>query len=203
MFSWLKPALALLREPSIHQLHSGLKSLPLFQWKTIGNSEQLCTCKAVAYASVPCRALVPCRASSSLSPEDTFFTPSPYKKKAPRRYGYENKLFGGGLLPRLEEPLKRLKPYKPKDSWSKDRALFGQNDYIDILGDGSVVPKDLIKGPRWLLGWRGNELQRLLRKMKTVGYLMKDIYPTYYHNNWKRIRFLYKKYNIKRGKRIR
>ncbi|KAK3581795.1 hypothetical protein CHS0354_026000 [Potamilus streckersoni] len=197
MFSWLKPATVFLRQSSFHQLHTGLKSLPLFKWKTLENSEQLCSCKAVVYASLPCRS------SSSLSPEDKFFAPSPYRKKVPKRYGYENKLFDGGPLPRLDEPIKSLKPYKPKDSWSKDRALFGQNDYIDILGDGSVVPKDLIRGPRWLLGWRGNEFQRLIRKMKTVGHLMRDIYPTYYHNNWKRIKFLYKKYNIKRGKRVR
>lgn len=130
--------------------------------------------------------------------------PSPYRTPGPRRYGYESKFFTGGLLPRGEElePLRSLPRYKVVDKWGKKRALFGQNDYIDILGDGSVKPVDLIHGPDWLIGFKGNELQRLVRRVNFHGDKLKLLYPHKYHNIQKRIFFLYKKYNIKRGKRV-
>lgn len=72
----------------------------------------------------------------------------------------------------------------------------------DILGDGDIHPVELITGPKWLTGFKGNELQRLVRRAKFQGHKMKHLYPTKYHQMWKRIRFLNKKYNMKRGKRV-
>lgn len=72
----------------------------------------------------------------------------------------------------------------------------------DILGDGSVKPADLVRGPDWLIGFKGNELQRLTRRVKFHGEKLKTLYPAKYHNIQKRIFFLYKKYNKKRGKRV-
>lgn len=129
--------------------------------------------------------------------------PSPYKNPGPNRYGYSPGYFTGGLLPRVndEKPIRSLPKYKPKDSWDKKHALFGQNDYIDILGDGSLTPIDMIKGPPWLIGFSGNELQRLARRLKFQGEKLAHWYPAKYHRIKKRVFFLYKKYNKRRGKR--
>ncbi|XP_022100620.1 39S ribosomal protein L51, mitochondrial-like [Acanthaster planci] len=90
-------------------------------------------------------------------------------------------------------------PKKPqKDRWDEKHALFGENDYKDILGDGSYELKRNIKhGPRWLHGWRGNELQRLIRKNKIMGA---DMGPTKRHAMLKRIKYLHKKLNRNKGK---
>ncbi|XP_076451688.1 uncharacterized protein LOC143287526 [Babylonia areolata] len=130
--------------------------------------------------------------------------PSPYRTPGPRRYGYEPRFFTGGLLPRGDDlqSVSSLPKYKVIDKWDRKRALFGQNDYIDILGDRSVKPVDLINGPDWLIGFKGNELQRLVRRLNFHGEKLKLLYPHKYHNIQKRIFFLYKKYNRKRGKRV-
>lgn len=53
-------------------------------------------------------------------------------------------------------------------------------------------PKELIRGPRWLRGWKGNELQRCIRKKKMVGNRM---FIDDLHNLNKRISYLYKHFN--------
>ncbi|OXB60492.1 hypothetical protein ASZ78_000783 [Callipepla squamata] len=107
-------------------------------------------------------------------------------------------------------------PPKPQwvDRWTEKRALFGVYDNVGILGEASLCrlraregkgrrleaaasgfqihPKQLILGPRWLRGWRGNELQRCIRKKKMVGDRM---FLDDYNNLKKRIRFLYKRFN--------
>ncbi|GAB1608039.1 39S ribosomal protein L51, mitochondrial-like [Argonauta hians] len=121
-----------------------------------------------------------------------------YKNPRAKRYGYETKYFTGGLLPRIDEPMKSRKPYQVPDNWNQKKALFGQNDYIDILGNGDVHPKDLISGPAWLRGFKGNELQRLVRRLKFEGGRLRYYYPTKHHNIKKRIRYLFNFYNIRR-----
>ncbi|XP_066473241.1 large ribosomal subunit protein mL51 [Tiliqua scincoides] len=81
---------------------------------------------------------------------------------------------------------------KEVDRWTEKRALFGVYDNIGILGDFLAHPKDLIKGPIWLRGWRGNELQRCIRKKKIVGDRM---FEEDYKNLNKRIKYLYKRFN--------
>ena len=86
-----------------------------------------------------------------------------------------------------------------KQPWSVKKATFGQNDYIDILGDGSVNPVDLINGPKWLIGFRGNELQRLQRRLKFEGNEIRAKDPTKFHDMKKRVKFLTWRFNFKFG----
>ncbi|CAG0913804.1 unnamed protein product [Notodromas monacha] len=116
-------------------------------------------------------------------------------------------LFGcmSGLLPRDEMAAsgKQLVPvYRPKDVWSERRALFGQNDYIDILGSGKVHPVDLMYNvPKWLRGFRGNEMQMLVRKRKIFGAWMQEHRPKKWMDMEKRVRYLYKRLNHKKESR--
>ncbi|XP_070791468.1 large ribosomal subunit protein mL51 [Pituophis catenifer annectens] len=88
--------------------------------------------------------------------------------------------------------VKEPPPPKVVDRWNEKRALFGVYDNIGILGDFKAHPKNLIVGPIWVRGWRGNELQRCIRQKKMVGDRM---FVDDYHNLNKRIKFLYKRYN--------
>ncbi|XP_028837279.1 large ribosomal subunit protein mL51 [Denticeps clupeoides] len=81
---------------------------------------------------------------------------------------------------------------KDVDRWTEKRSMFGVYDNIGILGDFKVHPKQLIKGPVWVKGFRGNELQRLIRKKRMVGDRMMTEDR---HNLEKRIRFLYRRFN--------
>ncbi|XP_048394252.1 large ribosomal subunit protein mL51 [Stegostoma tigrinum] len=83
---------------------------------------------------------------------------------------------------------------KPKtvDRWTEKRAMFGMYDNVGILGGFTVHPRSLIRGPVWLRGFRGNELQRCLRKRRFVGERM---FEDDLHNLNKRIRYLYKRFN--------
>ncbi|XP_017270967.1 39S ribosomal protein L51, mitochondrial [Kryptolebias marmoratus] len=83
---------------------------------------------------------------------------------------------------------------KPKvvDRWNEKRSMYGVYDNIGILGEFKAHPKDLIIAPCWLKGFRGNELQRAIRKKKMVGDRMMTLDR---HNLEKRIRFLYRRFN--------
>lgn len=59
-------------------------------------------------------------------------------------------------------------------------------------GDFKAHPKDLIVAPCWLKAFKGNELQRAIRKKKMVGDRMMTQDR---HNLEKRIRFLYRRFN--------
>ncbi|NXT82574.1 RM51 protein, partial [Zapornia atra] len=125
--------------------------------------------------------------------------------------GAERAVSGGGgarlgpVRPGLPVPLssplaglirpRRIKePPKPKqvDRWTEKRALFGVYDNVGILGGFQVHPRSLIVGPKWLRGWRGNELQRCIRKKQMVGDRM---FVDDYHKLTKRIRYLYRRFN--------
>lgn len=119
-----------------------------------------------------------------------------------KRYGYKDDFLPKGLLARpkdAKERIKEMRIYRPKDVWCEKRAMFGQNDYIDILGDNNIHPtKILYHLPQWLRGAGGNEYQLLLRKRKV---LEKTDYSRTHPKHWKemnyRIDFLYKYFNTR------
>uniref|UniRef100_A0A8C6D9D5 Large ribosomal subunit protein mL51 n=1 Tax=Moschus moschiferus TaxID=68415 RepID=A0A8C6D9D5_MOSMO len=94
-------------------------------------------------------------------------------------------------IPRLFHVRVTLPPPKVVDRWKEKRTMFGVYD-IGILGNFEKHPKELIKGPMWLRGWKGNELQHCIRKKRMVGNRM---FIDDLHNLNKRISFLYKRFN--------
>lgn len=122
------------------------------------------------------------------------------KGKLLRRFGYKDKLLERrGLLPHVDGARIVAPIYRPKDQWNDRRALFGQNDYIDILGNDRLHPTRLLRDvPAWLRGFKGNEMQHCIRKRKMC-YHGSERYenPMKWHNLEKRIKFLYRFLNKK------
>jgi len=105
-----------------------------------------------------------------------------------------------GLLPRIkgeELSLSTIPNEQKPDPWRKNAALFGQNDYIDILGDDKINPTQLMTSvPQWLRKFRGNEMQMLIRKRKAKSHWKWSRPEKWFELN-KRIDFLYKRLNYK------
>ncbi|KAG8189033.1 hypothetical protein JTE90_025473 [Oedothorax gibbosus] len=130
---------------------------------------------------------------------------TPWKRPYLRRFGYDDPFHKRpDTLPRIKEDnkyakvgMKRLSKFKPDNEWTEKKKYFGQNDYIDILGDGSIHPvKILTNIPPWLRGFKGNEFQMLLLKQRHY-YFWRWSQPTKWKWINKRIMFLYRFLNRK------
>ncbi|PAV59551.1 hypothetical protein WR25_23059 [Diploscapter pachys] len=117
-------------------------------------------------------------------------------------YRFRYHQMGVDPLPRI--PSCRIPVPKPdytvRDSWSKSQAHFGQNDYVDILGDGSLHPALLqYHCPPWLRGFpgkkRANELVKLIHYRNLHADKMKESMPRRWHELCKRIKFLLMHHN--------
>lgn len=173
-----------------------LKKGVLFAWHSATKPNAVLKLKQATCVADVCK-----RYESNYNAYPSFETRSPYKERKGIRRFYEYKFYQGGILPRPEGKWENIPLPLPEfdrsntDSWTRQKALFGQNDYIDILGDGTIHPWQLIRAPVWLKGYRGNELQRTARQLKMQGRFLREMLPSTYHKLVKNLNYQFKKIN--------
>jgi len=107
-------------------------------------------------------------------------------------HGYQDKVKQSGALPRIsndEERWDARDVYAPENPWALKRALFGQNDYIDILGEDPDMfrPSELnYEQPEWLreVPKEAVPYQRLLMKKKL---LQETDFPETHPKTWEQL----------------
>lgn len=98
--------------------------------------------------------------------------------------GYRAEYYKGGPKPRFnDEEKEHMEKYMtqnaPVDEWDEKEALFGQNDYIDILGDGNLSIRELnVDAPPYLRGW-GFKGEETTNKFEEIQF----------HHNLRRLHF--------------
>ncbi|KAH7722844.1 Protein MRPL-51 [Aphelenchoides avenae] len=123
--------------------------------------------------------------------------------------GYVHRFHRNGIdpLPRIadcREPVYtgRTK-FRKREPWSEGAARFGENDYIDLLGDGSLHPAQLqYHTPRWLRGFpgqhRANELVKLIHYRNLYKDKLQQNMPRRWHELCKRINYLLQYHNYRK-----
>jgi len=94
------------------------------------------------------------------------------------RFGYKDEVKRSGPLPRManDSPAVDAKPHDAKNSWVPKRALSGQNDYIDILGDERIHPLQVQYDiPNWLKSVKGHDIDLQRNIKKTAAYKLSAI----------------------------
>ena len=152
-----------------------------------------------------CQSIGPTLRETQIHPKIRFCSALALKRLSKKRFFNLFPFIGSlslisGLLPRLKGdvgPLRTVPNDKKPDPWRPQDALFGQNDYIDILGDGSVSVTQLMTStPYWLKNFRGNEMQMLIRKRAAYRY-WQWCRPKKWNQLNLRIDRLYRKLNYK------
>jgi len=115
--------------------------------------------------------------------------------------GYNADYYKGGPKPRFNQDEKELMhKYWPKappmDEWDEKLAQFGQNDYIDILGDGNISIRELnVDAPYWLRGWGGSRFHTVMRQLHFEEDYLLNARPTRWWELRKELTRLYRKNN--------
>lgn len=115
----------------------------------------------------------------------------------PRKF--EAKFHSKGPLPRLRDdnrPVAQTIIYEPHE-WHPREATFGQNDYIDIMGNDNIHPtRCLDRVPPWLRGFNDNEIALIQRKRQANPH-WEWTKPQKWLKMKKRLHWLYQRMNKK------
>jgi len=111
------------------------------------------------------------------------------ERRVMTHYGYNDSVKRSGALPRISEDDERWdhRPvYTPENPWAQKRALFGQNDYIDILGEDpdAFRPSEVnYEQPEWMreISVKNTAYQSLLHKKRL---LEETDYPETHPKTW-------------------
>ncbi|VDD85880.1 unnamed protein product [Enterobius vermicularis] len=125
-------------------------------------------------------------------------------------YVYRYHRPGVDPLPRIPDcktPVARPRK-KPCNTWKPEQARFGENDYIDLLGDGSLHPAQLLYHvPPWLRGFpgqhRANELVKLIHYRNLYKEKLQANAPRRWYDLQKRIKYLLQYHNYNKQDELR
>ncbi len=80
--------------------------------------------------------------------------------------------------------------YTPENPYAPKRALYGQNDYIDILGENpdALKPHEVnYHVPKWLRGTSNAHHNDYQQALNTKAYFEKTAYPQVKPKMWDRL----------------
>eukprot|EP00088_Acartia_fossae_P065037 TRINITY_DN80080_c0_g1_i1.p1 TRINITY_DN80080_c0_g1~~TRINITY_DN80080_c0_g1_i1.p1 ORF type:complete len:194 (-),score=23.63 TRINITY_DN80080_c0_g1_i1:70-630(-) len=102
------------------------------------------------------------------------------------RFGMVDKMKRYGPLPRLQNDSAKLPgpEYIPKNSWVEHRALAGQNDYIDILGNENIHPKQVMYNIPKYLHESHKKDKWVHMAIRRRNYLEHTPFPKLYPRKW-------------------